>query len=128
MFNILKELIANIKRINSNNATIDINARTIVLSMPRRTGKTTALRRLAHEYSTLVFTAHPLADKDYSSTAYSSLDSLINSTRGTRSKGLKYSIILIDEEMYINLPLLVVHLCQCNMLEQNYAILKIGTL
>lgn len=105
--------------------------RTIKLSAPRRSGKTRAMAKLASLYSSLVVVPNrvmvDIYRKDYNIFSINSIESFIYSSIGIYGKGLKYRCILVDECYRIDLSPLIAHLRMCNMIEEDFFILMVGT-
>ena len=105
-------------------------SRVLNLHLPRRSGKTTTIKALSKEYSSIVlvpgyvyrdvmgYAAHE---------AFVDLDEVSRTFRGTKSCGLRYRYILIDESTNIRLPALVSFLKSCDILESDYRIIQLGT-
>ncbi len=138
MYNILKSLITSLPAFDSKTeAFLGHSAyikeyRTIKLSVARRVGKTTAIARLAKEYSYLVVVPNYSMAEEYKRThrvhASSSIYSIIDRTRGIHNKGPKYRGILVDEGFYMpDISILTAHLQISGLLEQDYCMLYIGT-
>lgn len=138
MYNILKSLITSLPAFDSKTEAflghpVYIKEyKTIKLSVARGIGKTTAIAKLAKEYSYLVLVPNYSMAEDYRLThrvhASSSVYSIIDRTRGVYNKGPKYRGILIDEGFYMpDISILTAHLQISGLLEQDYFILYVGT-
>lgn len=100
----------------------------ISLCLPRGSGKTTTIKALANEYSSLVLVPSHLYNRTvYGGAAFVSIQEIEHTFRGKRSFGLKYKYILIDEDTEVDLDTLVFLLNISNLLEKDYFIIQLGT-
>lgn len=98
--------------------------RTLILSVPRRSGKTTLLKRLASKKSALLIEKYGFPESRLETIKQG------NKFRGIKSPlNLKYNYILLDE--YVDIPdilwELVSELKLCNMVSDDLVVLALGT-